>query len=273
MRKRSPEEEMTFWEHLDELRGILVRSLIAVFAVSIVAFVFKEFLFDEVILAPKDPDFITYRILCWIGKKISVDSLCLDTSSLHLININLAGQFMSHMTISMIAGVIVAMPYIVWEFWKFIRPGLTESERKKTRGVVVIVSILFLTGILFSYFIVVPLMVNFLGNYQVSESVTNQIALTSYTGSVTSMTLLLGLIFEFPVIVLFLTRIGILSPHTLREYRKHTVVAILIVAGVITPSPDVFSQLIVAVPLYILYEISLSLSFRIHRKLNADRVL
>jgi sec-independent protein translocase protein TatC len=259
-------EEMTFWEHLDELRGILIRSAAAVFILSLVAFAFKHFLFDEVLLAPKDSGFITYRILCKLGKLISVNSLCMDTTSLHLINISLAGQFMSHMTISMIAGFIVASPYIVWEFWKFIKPGLTANEKKNTRGAVFVISILFMTGVLFSYFIVVPLMVNFLGNYQVSEAVSNQIALTSYTSSVTTMSLLMGLIFEFPVVVLFLTRIGILTPAFLREYRKHTIVVILIIAGVITPSPDVFSQVVVALPLYALYEISLHLSVKIHQK-------
>jgi sec-independent protein translocase protein TatC len=259
-------DEMTFWEHLDELRGILIRSVAAIFILSLVAFAFKHFLFDVVILAPKDSGFITYRILCKIGKLISIDSLCTDTSSLHLINITLAGQFMSHMTISMIAGFIIASPYIVWEFWRFIKPGLTQNEKKNTRGAVFVISILFMTGVLFSYFIVVPLMVNFLGSYQVSEAVSNQIALTSYTSSVTTMSLLMGLIFEFPVIVLFLTRIGVLTPDFLRKYRKHTIVVILIVAGVITPSPDIFSQIVVALPLYGLYELSLHLSVKIHRK-------
>ncbi len=265
-------DEMTFWEHLDELRGILIRSVAAVFILSLVAFAFKHFLFDVVILAPKDTGFITYRILCKLGKLLSIDSLCMDTSSLHLININLAGQFMAHMTISLIAGFIVASPYIVWEFWRFIKPGLTDSEKKNTRGAVFIISLLFVTGVLFSYFVVVPLMVNFLGNYQVSDSVTNQIALTSYTSSVTTMSLLMGLVFEFPVVVLFLTRIGILTPKFLREYRKHTIVVILIVAGVITPSPDVFSQVVVALPLYALYEISLFLSAKIYREkqLNSE---
>ena len=168
--------------------------------------------------------------------------------------------------ISIIAGLIVASPYIVWELWRFVSPGLTENERKNTRGAVLIISLLFLSGILFSYFLVVPLMINFLGNYQVSPSVVNQIALTSYTGSVTTMTLIMGLIFEFPVLVIFLTKIGILTPSLLKKYRKHTIVVILIIAGLITPSPDIFSQLIVAVPLYMLYEISLSISSRMYRK-------
>jgi len=262
----SQEKEMTFWDHLDALRGAIIRSVIAIFVVSITAFIFKQILFDQIILAPKNNDFITYRILCKLGKMLSIDSFCFDTTSIKLINIDLAGQFISHMMISIIAGLIVASPYIVWELWRFIKPGLTENERKNTRGAVLIISMLFLTGVLFSYFLVVPLMINFLGNYQVSPSVVNQIALTSYTGSVTTMTLIMGLIFEFPILVIFLTKIGILTPSLLKKYRKHTIVVILILAGFITPSPDIFSQLIVAVPLYMLYEISLSISSRMYRK-------
>jgi sec-independent protein translocase protein TatC len=262
----SQDNEMTFWDHLEDLRGSLFRSVIAIVVFGITAFIFKGIIFDQVILAPKNNDFITFRLLCKLGKMLSIDTFCFKTASINLINIELAGQFMSHLMISIIVGLVVAVPYIVWEFWRFIKPGLTESERKNTRGAVFIISMLFLTGVLFSYFLVVPLMINFLGNYQVSASVTNQIALTSYTSSVTMMTLIMGLIFEFPILVVFLTKIGILSPSLLKKYRKHTIVVILIIAGLITPSPDIFSQLIVAVPLYCLYEISLSVSSRMYTK-------
>ena len=268
MRKKNVGEgnEMTFWEHLDELRSVLIRGGIAVIVISLVAFSFKHILFDYIILAPKNSDFITYRVLCKLGKFLGMDSFCLDTSSFQLININLAGQFMAHMTTSIIAGLIVTSPYIIWELWRFITPGLTPAERRNTRGSVLVISSLFLSGVLFSYFLAVPLMVNFLGNYQVSESVTNTIALTSYTSAVTTMSLLMGLIFEFPVIVLFLTKIGILTPTFMSKHRKHTIIAILIIAGLITPSPDIFSQFIVAIPLYALYEISVQLSKKIFRE-------
>jgi sec-independent protein translocase protein TatC len=264
--EESQEKEMTFWDHLEALRGALFRSVIAIFVFGITAFIFKKVIFDYIILAPKNNDFITFRLLCKLGKMLSIDSFCFNTVSIKLINIELAGQFMSHMMISLIVGLIVAVPYVIWELWRFVKPGLTEHERKNTRGAVLIISMLFLSGVLFSYFLVVPLMINFLGNYQVSESVVNQIALTSYTSSVTMMTLIMGLIFEFPVLVVFLTKIGIVTPSLLKRYRKHTAVAILIIAGLITPSPDIFSQLIVAVPLYGLYEISLSISSRMYRK-------
>ena len=271
MSRKSKESktEMTFWEHLDEFRSVLIHGIIAFIILSIVAFSFKHIQFDIIILGPKNSDLITYRVLCKIGKFFGVNSLCLDTSSLHIINISLAGQFMAHMTTSFIAGFIVASPYVIWEFWRFVKPGLTESERKNTRGAVLVISSLFISGVLFSYFLAVPLMVNFLGNYQVSESVANQIALDSYVSAVTTMTLLMGLIFEFPIVVVVLTKIGILSPSFMSKYRKHTIVLILLIAGLITPSPDAFTQLVVSVPLYALYEISVQLSKRVYRKKEA----
>ncbi|MBL7138009.1 MAG: twin-arginine translocase subunit TatC [Bacteroidales bacterium] len=270
MTKNKDVHEMTFWEHLDELRSTLIWSIVAIAVCGIVAFIFKEILFDHILLAPKEKSFVTYQLLCKLAELVSMPSLCIDPSSFQIININLAGQFMSHMTISLVAGLVVAMPFVVWQFWRFIKPGLTDSEVKHTRGGVFIISMLFLTGILFSYFIVVPLMVNFLGGYQVSETVTNQIALSSYTGSVTLMTLLMGLLFELPIVVIFLTKAGVITPAYLKKYRKHTLIAILIIAGVITPSPDVFSQLIVAIPLYGLFEFSVNISSRIYaRKQNS----
>ncbi len=262
------EREMTFWEHLEELRGTLWRILIAIILVSILAFTFKEILFDRILLAPKSKDFITYRLLCQLSEKLSLPSLCIDPSGFNLININLAGQFISHMNISLIAGLILSLPYVLWELWRFVKPGLTVKEIRYSRGLVTITTFLFLLGVAFSYFIAAPLMINFLGSYEVSPSVTNQIALTSYVSSISLMTLLMGLLFELPVSVLFLTRIGILSPGFLKKYRKHTAVGILIIAGIITPSPDVFSQFIVALPLYALFELSLLISGRGIKKME-----
>ncbi len=259
-------KEMTFWEHLDELRGTLWRILIAVLVTSIAAFAFKGILFDDIILAPKSKTFITYRAFCHLGEWLSMPSLCIDPSHFQLINISLAGQFTSHMNISLVAGLIIALPYVLWELWRFIKPGLSEDEVRSSRGAVTVISLLFIAGVLFSYFVVAPLMINFLGGYTVSDAVANQIALTSYVSSITMMTLLMGLLFELPVLILFLTKIGIITPRHLRKYRKHTIIGILIVAGVITPSPDVFSQIIVAIPLYALFELSLAISSRIYRK-------
>jgi sec-independent protein translocase protein TatC len=264
--EQKEEREMTFWEHLDELRGTLWRILIAVIAASVIAFAFKEVLFDDIILAPKSKTFITYRVFCKLGEWLSIPSLCIDPSQFQLININLAGQFTSHMNISLVAGLILALPYVLWELWRFVKPGLNEREIRSSRGAVSIISLLFILGVLFSYFIVAPLMINFLGGYAVSSAVSNQIALTSYVSSITLMTLLMGLLFELPVLILFLTKIGIITPKYLRKYRKHTAIGILIIAGIITPSPDVFSQVIVAFPLYALFELSLAISSRMYRK-------
>jgi len=264
--KPIPEKEMSFWEHVDELRSTLIWSMVAIVACGIVAFIFKEILFDHILLAPKEKTFITYRLLCRFADLISIQTLCIDPSYFNIININLAGQFMSHMVISLVAGVILAMPFVIWQFWHFIKPGLTKKEVMHTRGAVFIISLLFMVGILFSYFIVVPLMVNFLGGYQVSEMVTNQIALSSYTGAITMMTLLMGLLFELPIIVVFLTKAGVITPAFLKKYRKHTLIAILIISGIITPSPDIFSQLMVAIPLYGLFEISVNLSTKIYAR-------
>jgi len=260
--------EMTFWEHLDELRGTLWRIVIACLIASTITFVFKEVLFDYILLAPKSSNFITYRVLCSVGQWISMSSLCIDPSRFNLINITLAGQFLSHMNLSLVAGLIIVTPYILWELWRFIKPGLTEKEIQYSRGGVFITSLLFLTGVFFSYFIVAPLMINFLGGYEVSPSVSNQISLTSYVSSVTWMTLLIGLLFELPVLIIFLTRIGIITPERLKKSRKYIIVLILLIAGIITPSPDIFSQLIVAVPIYSLFELSIVISGRIHKKIR-----
>ncbi|MCX6287624.1 MAG: twin-arginine translocase subunit TatC [Bacteroidetes bacterium] len=267
-RKNNDSDALTFWEHLDVLRGTIWRSLLVAFLLSLVAFAFKDILFDTIILGPKSKEFITYRVLCKLGSMISMPSLCIDPSHFELINISLAGQFLAHMNISLIAGLILALPYILWELWRFIKPGLNEKEIRASRGAVFVVFLLFVTGVLFSYFIVAPLMINFLGGYTVSASVKNQIALTSYVSNITLLTLLMGLVFELPVLILLLTKIGILTPKILKKYRKHTLVIILIVAGVITPSPDMFSQLIVFIPLYALFELSVLLSSRMYRRRN-----
>ncbi len=259
---------MTFWEHLDVLRGTIWRSLLVALFFSLVAFAFKDILFDTIILGPKSKDFITYRMLCKLGNMISMPSLCIDPSHFELINISLAGQFLAHMNISLVAGLVLALPYILWELWRFIKPGLNDKEIRASRGSVFAVFFLFITGVLFSYFIVAPLMINFLGGYTVSPTVKNQIALTSYVSNITLLTLLMGLVFELPVLILLLTKIGILTPKMLKKYRKHTLVIILIVAGVITPSPDMFSQLIVFIPLYTLFELSILLSSRMYRRKN-----
>ncbi|NTW26014.1 MAG: twin-arginine translocase subunit TatC [Lentimicrobium sp.] len=260
-----PEVEMSFWDHLDALRGHLFRSAIAIVVVAIVAFINREFIFDQLILAPKDPDFITNRLLCQLGVWANIPSLCLGNFDLKIININLSGQFTTHMYISFFAGLIVAAPYVIWEIWRFIKPALYDKERKNSRGAVLSMSLLFILGVLFSYFLIVPLTLSFFGTYQVSESVSNQISLASYISTVVSVTFSLGVVFELPVFVFFLTKVGIITPEFLKRNRKYTLVILLTIAAIITP-PDIISQILVTIPLYGLYELSILVSQRISRQ-------
>ncbi len=259
------EKVMTFWDHLDELRWHIMRSLIAVVVLAIVAFINREIIFDYIILAPSSSEFVTNRALCRIGEWLSVSALCIKDMKLQIINIKMSGQFLTHMYISIVAGFILAFPYVLWEIWRFIKPAMKESEQKYSSGGVFISSVLFLMGILFSYFIIVPLTVNFLGTYQVSDSVYNQISLTSYINTVVSVTFSVGLVFELPILVYFLTKIGVLTPDFMRKNRKYMYVIMLILAAVITP-PDMFSQILVVLPLIVLYEFSIGVSNRVYKK-------
>ncbi len=262
-----PEVEMSFWDHLDALRGHLFRSAIAIVVLAIVAFINREFIFDQLILAPKDPEFITNRLLCQLGVLTNIPSLCLGNFDLKIININLSGQFTTHMYISFFAGLIVAAPYVIWEIWRFIKPALYDKERKNSRGAVFSMSLLFILGVLFSYFLIVPLTLSFFGTYQVSESVSNQISLASYISTVVSVTFSLGVVFELPVFVFFLTKVGIITPEFLKRNRKYTLVILLTIAAIITP-PDIISQILVTIPLYGLYELSILVSTRISKRLD-----
>ena len=259
------EKVMTFWDHLDELRWHIMRSLIAVVLLAIVAFINREIIFDYIILAPSTSDFATNRALCQLGNWLSINALCIKDMKLQIINIKMSGQFLTHMYISIVVGFILAFPYVLWEIWRFVKPAMKETERKYSSGGVFISSILFLTGILFSYFLIVPLTVNFLGTYQVSESVYNQISLGSYISTVVSVTFAVGLVFELPILVYFLTKIGVLTPDFMKRNRKYMYVIMLILSAIITP-PDMFSQILVVMPLIVLYEFSIGVSNRIYKK-------
>ena len=259
------EKVMTFWDHLDELRWHIMRSLIAIVLLAIVAFINREIIFDQIILAPSSSEFFTNRALCKLGDWLSINALCIKDMKLQIINIKMSGQFLTHMYISIVAGFILAFPYVLWEIWRFVKPAMKENERKYSSGGVFISSVLFLTGILFSYFLIVPLTVNFLGTYHVSESVYNQISLTSYISTVVSVTFAVGLVFELPILVYFLTKIGLLTPDFMKRNRKYMYVIMLILSAIITP-PDMFSQILVVFPLIVLYEFSIGVSNRIYKK-------
>ncbi|MCD4745886.1 MAG: twin-arginine translocase subunit TatC [Bacteroidales bacterium] len=267
--RTASKKEMTFWQHLEELRWHLIRSIFAVLIIATIAFLNRKLIFDIIILAPKDSEFITNRLLCKLADLISINALCIDNLSLKIINIKMSGQFLTHMYISFVAGFIIAVPYIIWEIWRFITPALHSKERKHSSGAVLVCSFLFLTGVLFSYFLIVPLTINFLGSYHVSDFVTNQISLNSYISTVVSVTFAVGVVFELPVLVYFLTRVGIITPSFMRKNRKITIVIILILSAIITP-PDVFSQILVCIPLLGLYELSIHISEKVYAKRSMD---
>jgi len=263
----NPEAEMSFLQHLEALRWHLVRSVIVVIGLAITAFFYRDFVFDSLLLAPKNADFWTYRMMCRLGQSIGMgDALCIGDTSFELINTQLSGQFTMHMWVSFIAGLVAGAPYVLFEIWSFVKPALRDKERKYTKGVVFYTTALFFTGVLFGYYIIAPLSINFLGTYQVSSQVKNMIQMDSFVSTVTTITLASGIVFELPIVIYFLTKIGLMTPAFMRQYRKHAVVVILIVAAVITPSPDITSQLLVALPLYVLYELSIFVSMFVYKK-------
>ena len=271
------EKEMSFLEHLEELRWHIIRSVLAIFFFMIIAFVFKSFIFDHIILAPKNPAFFTNRILCHFGEFLNTTFnaqkftvLCINSNPIHLINIKMSGQLTTHIAVAMVAGLILAFPVILWEFWRFFKPALRSNEAMHAKGAVLVASLLFFTGVLFGFYMLAPLSFHFLGSYEISQEVTNQINVRSYIGTLTSICLATGLVFELPIIAFFLTKIGLITPTFLRKYRKHAIVVIFILSAIITP-PDVFSQTLVAIPLLILYEVSIGISARVIKQKEKER--
>lgn len=263
-----PRKELTFLEHLEELRWTLMRSAVAVMVFTVVAFIYKDVVFDTIILAPQRPDFITYRVFCHIAIRYGLDrSFCADSTGFTLMNTSMGGQFMVHIMVSFTAGIILAFPYVLWELWRFIKPGLGKGEQLAVRGVVFFASLLFLLGVAFGYYVLAPMSIQFLGTYTVSAAVPNLVDLNSYIGTITSLTLWTGVVFELPMVVYFLARTGLVGPAFLRTYRRHAYVVILIIGAIITP-PDVTSQLLVSIPLIILYEISIFLSARTRKAMD-----
>ncbi|MDO9512195.1 MAG: twin-arginine translocase subunit TatC [Bacteroidales bacterium] len=265
--------EMPFWDHLEVLRWHIVKAVVAVLVFSIIAFLNREIIFDTIILGPISNDFITTVLLCKLGNWLDVTALCMDNSTLHIININMSGQFMTHMYVSMAAGLIVAFPYVIWEIWSFVQPALSGRETKSSGLTVLVISFLFLLGVFFSYFLIVPLTINFLGTYQVSSSVENQVALSSYISTVVSVTFAVGVVFELPILVYYLAKMGVITAAWLKKSRKTMLVIILAVSAIITP-PDIFSQVLVSLPLMLLYEAGIIIARRVeNRKAKlADKV-
>jgi len=262
---KKKEQNSTFWGHLDVLRKYLFRSIIAILVFAVIAFIYKDIIFNSIILLPSDSIFITYRALCKIGTLLNVDGLCFKSIELNLINTEIGGQFRFHLLISAISGIIIAFPFIAWQMWLFIKPALKDKEVKSSKGIIFFISSLFLIGVLFGYFIVAPLTINFLLTYELSSNIKNLISIGSYISMLSILTLAMGIVFELPVLIFFLTKIDLLSSQFLRSHRKHAIVVIAILAAFITPSGDAFSMTLVGIPIWALYEISIFVSKKVEK--------
>lgn len=267
------EKEMSFLEHLEELRWHVVRSLAAVLIFTIGAFIYAPWIFQNIIFAPARVDFPTFVWLCNLGEFFGMaDSLCVKEIPFKVQSRFMTGQFSMHIVSSFVIGIIASFPYITWELWRFIKPGLYPREKKSSRGAVAAISLLFLSGVLFGYYIMSPVMISFLANYQISDMIVNEFDITSYVGTVVGVVFGSGVLFQLPVVIFFLTKAGIVTPEYLRKYRKHAIVVILIVGAIVTPTADPLSQGLISVPLYLLYEISIVISASVMRsKLKRDQ--
>jgi sec-independent protein translocase protein TatC len=260
----SGEKEMSFLEHLEELRWHIIRALFAVVIFTIAAFISAPWIFENIIFAPASAQFPTFRAMCRFGQLFGSEGLCIETIPFKIQSRMMTGQFSMHVMASFVIGLIVSFPYLVWEIWRFIKPGLFSRERKYSRGAVSAISLLFLGGVSFGYFVLAPLMVYFLATYSISDMIVNEFDITSYVSTVVTVVLGAGLLFQLPVVVYFLTKMGIVSPAFLRRYRKHSIVGILIIAAIVTP-PDPISQTLIAIPLFLLFEVSISIAARVEK--------
>lgn len=259
------EESMSFLDHLEQLRWHLLRSISAVFIFTVLAFLSKSFVFGVVILGPSKVDFITYTTFCRISDFLSVPALCIDELPFVIQSRQMTGQFSMHMTSSLVVGLIAAFPYLFWEIWRFISPGLHLQERKAARGAVFFVSLLFFLGAAFGYFLLAPLSINFLSNYQVDPSITNEFDITSYISTLTMLVLASAVMFQLPVVIYFLSMSGLVTSSWLRSYRRHAIIVILLISALITP-PDIISQLLIAMPILALYEVGINIAKRLEKK-------
>jgi sec-independent protein translocase protein TatC len=261
---KTAEKEMSFFDHLEELRWHIFRSVIAIVVFGVALFLSKDFVFNTIIFGPRNPDFITYRVICNFSNGIGLgDNLCFYPKEFNLITPDMGELFLTHMKVSFLLGFVLAFPYIFWEFWGFIKPGLYEKERRVTRYAVGVCSVLFTLGVMFGYFVISPFAVSFLTGYEL-PGVESTPALGSYIGYMVMFTLPTGLVFELPVVAHVLTQVGVLSSNFLKNYRRHAIVILVALAAIITP-PDAFSQILIAIPLVGLYEISIYVAKRVEK--------
>ena len=261
------QREMSFLAHLEELRWHLVRSAASIFLLGLLFFIFAEEVYNNFLLAHIQPNFITYQLFCDFFNIFNVDSdFCnISFANNKLQSIEVTSQLMNSIWTSFILGIIVSFPYILWEFWRFIIPGLHENEVKKSKGFIFVASILFFIGVAFSFYVIAPISINFLYNYQITDTIENNFTLESHIGLVTNMLLGISILFELPVIIYFLAKAGLITPEFLKKYRRHALCLVLILAAIITP-PDVASQIIVAIPVLFLYEISIKVAALVNKR-------
>lgn len=251
------EAEMSFFDHLEALRWHLIRSSIAIVIITIGVFIEYNWIFNTVILGPSKPGFWTYHTMCDVGHMIHTNGWCFQKIHIQLINTELAGQFTLQINSALIIGVTLGFPYLLWELWRFIRPALHEKERKAASGFVFYASLLFMLGVLFGYFVIAPMSLNFLSSYIVSDAIQNLFSIDSYISSVSTLTLATGAVFELPILIYILANLGILTSKFMRSTRRYAIVIILIIAAVVTPTPDMLTMTIVSIPLFILYEVGI----------------
>ncbi|MBL0152337.1 MAG: twin-arginine translocase subunit TatC [Chitinophagaceae bacterium] len=271
-RDKNPKGDMSFMDHLEDLRWHLVRSVIAVVIGAVVCLTFANDIVDKILMAPTRSDFISARWLCSLGHKIGIgDTLCFPPVDAKFLENTMTGQFISYFTLGFIGGFIIAFPYIFWEFWKFVKPALSEKERRKTSGVIFWVSILFFTGVAFGYFILTPFMVNFYFNFKLSSQIVIMPSFSDYLENLIYTTVGIGVLFQMPLLVMVLAKIGFLTAKFMKKYRRHAFIIILIAAAIITPSTDPFSLTIVTIPLYALFEASIIIASRINKRQEKER--
>lgn len=266
------EAEMSFFDHIDVLRKHLLRALAVVFVLTLGAFYYTDFIFNTIIMGPKNPSFWTYRMMCKLVERFPSigPEFCITKIDAKIINTEMAGQFTLQLNSCVMVGIILGIPYLLFELWLFIKPALHDNERKSASGFVAFASFLFFLGILFGYYIICPLSINFLTNFTVSPDIENTFTIDSYLSSVMTLTLGSGVIFQLPVIIFILSKLGVMTPAFMRASRRYSTVLILIVAAVVTPTADPYTMLIVALPLFLLYELSIFISANIEKKRNKE---
>ena len=266
-RQKGDTAEMSFIDHLEDLRWHIIRMVIAILACAIFVFCYSGFVVDHILFAPTRADFISSQWLCKLGHQIGAgNAMCFPEVHAKFLETTMTGQFIASFTLAFIGGFIIAFPYVFWEFWRFVRPALSEKEVKKTRGVIFWVSLLFFTGVLFGYYILTPFMVNFYFNYKLSDQITIMPTFSDYLENLVWTTAGIGVLFQMPLLVMVLARIGIVTARFLKKYRRHAFVIIITAAAIITPSTDPFSLTLVTIPLYLLFEASIILAGRVNKQ-------